>query len=76
MCLFPSYISRLVPATLVASTTGDLVLAMSPLVPPMCLGMVLSTCQERGYQFRGVKRVRLNSRRAAALGKFLVENSW
>eukprot|EP00057_Strongylocentrotus_purpuratus_P006231 XP_011660705.1 PREDICTED: uncharacterized protein LOC580349 isoform X3 [Strongylocentrotus purpuratus] len=60
--------SGLSPTTLVATTTGDMVLAVSPLVPPMCLGMILSTCQERGYQFRGVKRVRLNSRRANALG--------
>ncbi|XP_071503369.1 dynein axonemal assembly factor 8-like [Diadema antillarum] len=56
------------PATLVATTTGDAVLAISPLVPPMCLGVILSTCQERGYQLRGIKRLRLNAKRAAALG--------
>ncbi|XP_063960044.1 dynein axonemal assembly factor 8-like isoform X1 [Lytechinus pictus] len=55
-------------STLVASTSGDMVLSVSPLVPPMCLGMILSSCLERGYQLRGIKRVRLNSRRANSLG--------
>lgn len=69
-------LTRLSPTTLVATTVGDMVLAVSPLVPPMCLGMILSSCQERGYQFRGVKRVRLNSRRANALGRGFNEHTF
>ncbi len=55
-------------ATLTASTSSDVFLVMSPWLPPRCLGLVLSTCQRRGYQLRGVRRGHLNSKKARILG--------
>ncbi|KAJ8034916.1 Nucleoside diphosphate kinase 7 [Holothuria leucospilota] len=55
-------------STLVASTLGDIFLTIAPLVPPVCLGMILSVCHKRGFLICGVKRMRLNSKRAASLG--------
>ncbi|CAH1795909.1 unnamed protein product [Owenia fusiformis] len=56
------------PATLTATTSGDVFVAISPLVPVKCLGVILATCQRRGYQLRGVRRLKLSSKRANSLG--------
>ena len=56
-------------ATLTATTKSEIFLVLSPLVPPKCFGLVLATCQRRGYYVRGIKRCRLSTKRAASLGK-------
>ncbi|KAL3885198.1 hypothetical protein ACJMK2_025289 [Sinanodonta woodiana] len=56
------------PATLTATTKSEIFLVLSPLVPPKSFGIILATCQRRGYQVRGVKRCRLSTKRAASLG--------
>jgi hypothetical protein len=55
-------------ATLTATTKSEILLVMSPLVPPKCFGIVLASCQRRGYQVTGVRRTRLSNKRAAAMG--------
>ena len=42
-------------------------LVVSPLVPPVCYSSILSTCARLGFDISGIKRVRLNSKRAAVL---------
>ncbi|XP_022110175.1 uncharacterized protein LOC110989830 [Acanthaster planci] len=56
------------PYMLVATTQSDIFLVVSPLVPPMCTGGILSACLTRGYQLRGVRRLRLNNKRVSVLG--------
>lgn len=56
-------------ATLTATTKSEIMLVMSPLVPPKCFGIILASCQRRGFQLTGIRRTRLSSKRAAALGK-------
>ncbi|XP_052272728.1 dynein axonemal assembly factor 8-like isoform X2 [Dreissena polymorpha] len=55
-------------ATLTATTKSEIMLVISPLVPPKCFGIILASCQRRGFQVTGVRRVRLSSKKAAALG--------
>ena len=55
-------------ASLTATTKSDIFLVLSPLVPPQCTGIVFATCQRRGYQIRGVRRHRLNNKKAGCLG--------
>ena len=45
----------------------QLLLVLSPLLPPSCYSSVLATCGRLGFDVSGVKRVRLNSKRSAAL---------
>lgn len=59
------------PAALTATTKNDIFLVLSPHVPPKCIGVVLSTCQRRGYQIRGIRRSKLNTKKANLLGKFI-----
>lgn len=56
-------------ATLTATTRSEIFLVLSPLVPPKCFGLILATCQRRGYYARGIKRCRLSTKRAASLGE-------
>ncbi|XP_052805856.1 dynein axonemal assembly factor 8-like isoform X2 [Mya arenaria] len=55
-------------ATLTSTTKSEIMLVISPLVPPKCFGIVLASCQRRGFQVTGVRRSRLSSKKAAALG--------
>lgn len=55
-------------ATLTATVRSDIIVVVSPLVPTKCLGLILATCQRRGYQLHGVKRCRLSAKRAATIG--------
>ena len=57
------------PATLTATIRSDIFVVFSPLVPVRCLGLLLATCQRRGYQIHGIKRLHLNTRRANLLGE-------
>lgn len=57
-------------ATLSATTTSDVVLVVSPVVPVCVLGLVLSLCQQRGYRLNGVHRLHLTVKQATGLGEF------
>ena len=56
------------PSCLVAVSRSDVFVVVSPLVPTRCLGLVLATCQKRGYQMRGIRRTRLTARKASSIG--------
>ncbi|GFO29899.1 nucleoside diphosphate kinase [Plakobranchus ocellatus] len=56
------------PAALSATCKSDVFLVISPLMPPSYLGVVMATAQRRGFQVRGVRRIRLSSRLATTLG--------
>ena len=45
----------------------EILLVVSPLLPPVCYVSILATCGRLGFDIVGVKRVRLNSKRAAVL---------
>lgn len=59
------------PAALVCSVKSDVIVALSPLVPVKALGLLLATCQRRGYQLFGVKRLMLSAKQATCLGESL-----
>ncbi|XP_071958654.1 dynein axonemal assembly factor 8-like [Antedon mediterranea] len=61
-------LSSIPPALLTASSASDIFLVVSPIIPPMCIGTILSTCSERGFQLRGLRRLRLNFKRTSVLG--------
>lgn len=42
-------------------------LVVSPNIPPSCYGSVLASCNKLGFDIFGAKRIRLNTKRAAAL---------
>lgn len=46
---------------------GQILLVVSPLLSPSSYSSILSTCGRLGFDVLGVKRVRLNSKRATAL---------
>lgn len=47
---------------------ADLLLVVSPVVPPCCYGQVLAVCERRGFGLRGLQRLQLQSNGAAVLG--------
>ncbi|XP_068584129.1 dynein axonemal assembly factor 8 isoform X2 [Cebidichthys violaceus] len=53
---------------LCATTKADLLLVVSPAVPPCCYGQVLSVCERRGFSLSGLQRPQLQSNAAAVLG--------
>jgi hypothetical protein len=57
------------PALLTAMTLSDVIMAVSPLLPTRCLGLILVVCQRRGYQLRGIRRTKLTSKKANCLGR-------
>ncbi|XP_045888791.1 dynein axonemal assembly factor 8 isoform X1 [Micropterus dolomieu] len=56
------------PSFLCATTKADILLVVSPGVPPCCYGQVLSVCERRGFSLRGLQRLQLQSNGAAVLG--------
>ena len=58
------------PACLTAISRGEVFIVISPLVPTKCMGLLLATCQRRGYQMRGIRRIRLNPKKASLLGTY------
>ncbi len=52
---------------LVAQPYTKVLLTVAPLVPPSLYGSVLSTCNKMGFDVLGMKRIRLNSKRAGAM---------
>ena len=57
-------------ATLTATTKSEIFLVLSPLIPPKCFGIIIASCQRRGFQIVGIRRCRLSNKRASTLGKF------
>ncbi|XP_053899158.1 dynein axonemal assembly factor 8 [Malaclemys terrapin pileata] len=55
------------PATLVSTTKGDVILVVSPAVPPHAYGDVISTCTQRGFTLQGIRQLRLSPKRAIML---------
>ncbi|GLD49175.1 uncharacterized protein AKAME5_000300400 [Lates japonicus] len=55
-------------AFLCATTKADILLVVSPVVPPCCYGQVLAVCERRGFSLKGLQRLQLQSRGAAVLG--------
>ncbi|KAM9305468.1 dynein axonemal assembly factor 8-like [Gastrophryne carolinensis] len=55
------------PALLTATTMGDILLLVSPAIPPYAYGDVLHTCCRRGFHIHGIRRLRLSAKRAAML---------
>lgn len=45
----------------------QVLLVVSPHLPPLCYSSILATCSQLGFDVSGVKRVRLNTKRAAML---------
>ena len=45
----------------------QVLLVVSPLLPPLCYSSILATCGRLGFDIAGAKRVRLNSKRATVL---------
>ncbi|XP_070703582.1 dynein axonemal assembly factor 8 [Pempheris klunzingeri] len=57
------------PASFLCATMkADLLLVVSPVVPPWCYGQVLAVCERRGFRLRGLQRLQLQSNEAAMLG--------
>nr|XP_020466175.1 uncharacterized protein C16orf71 homolog isoform X2 [Monopterus albus] len=56
------------PALLCATTKADILLVVSPVVPPCCYSQVLAVCERRGFSLRGLQRLQLRSNGAAILG--------
>ncbi|XP_051243484.1 dynein axonemal assembly factor 8 isoform X2 [Dicentrarchus labrax] len=56
------------PSFLCATTKADLLLVVSPVVPPCCYGQVLAVCERRGFSLTGLQRLQLQSNGAAVLG--------
>lgn len=64
ICVF----SRVEGLILLSLCTADLLLVVSPVVPPRCYGQVLAVCERRGFRLRGLQRLQLQSNGAAVLG--------
>ncbi|XP_059203241.1 dynein axonemal assembly factor 8 [Centropristis striata] len=56
------------PSFLCATTKADLLLVVSPAVPPCCYSQVLAVCERRGFNLLGLQRLQLQSNRVAVLG--------
>ncbi|KAM6965867.1 dynein axonemal assembly factor 8 [Tautogolabrus adspersus] len=55
------------PSFLCATTKADLLLVVSPVVPPCCYGQVLAVCERRGFGLMGLQRLQLQSHGADVL---------
>ncbi|XP_072791635.1 dynein axonemal assembly factor 8 isoform X1 [Taeniopygia guttata] len=56
------------PAMLVSTTKGDIILLVSPVVPPCAYGAVLSTCARRGFVLQGLRQLQLSAQQGLVLG--------
>ena len=45
----------------------QVLIVVSPLLPPLCYSSILASCNQLGFDITGAKRVRLNSKRATVL---------
>ncbi|XP_066186189.1 dynein axonemal assembly factor 8 [Sylvia atricapilla] len=56
------------PAMLVSTTKGDIILLVSPVIPPRAYGAVLSTCAHRGFVLQGLRQLQLSAQQGFVLG--------
>ncbi|KAM3662282.1 dynein axonemal assembly factor 8 [Ammospiza maritima maritima] len=56
------------PAMLVSTTKGDIILLVSPVVPPCAFGAVLSACARRGFVLQGLRQLQLSAQQGLVLG--------
>lgn len=47
---------------------GDIILLVSPVVPPRAYGAVLSACARRGFVLQGVRQLQLSAQQGFVLG--------
>ncbi|XP_051487965.1 dynein axonemal assembly factor 8 [Apus apus] len=55
------------PAMLVSTTKGDIILLVSPVIPPHAYGEVISVCARRGFVLQGVRQLQLSPMQALLL---------
>ncbi|XP_062444303.1 dynein axonemal assembly factor 8 [Rhea pennata] len=55
------------PATLVATTKGDVILLVSPVISPHAYGNVISVCTHRGFVLQGTRQLLLSPKQAVVL---------
>ncbi|KAM6077550.1 dynein axonemal assembly factor 8 isoform 2-T2 [Theristicus caerulescens] len=55
------------PAMLVATTKGDIILMVSPVVSPHAYGNVISVCTHRGFVLQGIRQLQLSPKQAVVL---------
>lgn len=67
--LTDSHTTHRPPAGLTATTTSEIILVISPVLRPQYIGIIMASCQRKGFRIRGVKRQRLTSKKVACLGK-------
>lgn len=56
------------PAALTATTTSEIILVISPVVRPQYIGIIMASCQRKGFRIRGVRRQKLTAKKVACLG--------
>ncbi|KAL2298753.1 hypothetical protein Nmel_014349 [Mimus melanotis] len=56
------------PAMLVSTTKGDIIVLVSPVVPPLAYGAVLSSCARRGFVLQGLRQLQLSAQQGLELG--------
>lgn len=66
--LMDSHTQHRPPAALTATTTSEIILVISPVVRPQYIGIIIASCQRKGFRIRGVKRQKLTSKKVASLG--------
>lgn len=57
------------PAALTATTTSEIILVISPVVRPQYIGIIMASCQRKGFRIRGVRRQKLTAKKVACLGQ-------
>ncbi|XP_006039205.2 uncharacterized protein LOC102376269, partial [Alligator sinensis] len=55
------------PTTLVSTTKGDVILVVSPTIPPHAYADAISTCTQRGFILQGIRRLQLSLKQATVL---------
>ncbi|KAE8283360.1 hypothetical protein D5F01_LYC18762 [Larimichthys crocea] len=56
------------PSFLCATTKADLLLVVSPVVPPYCYSQILAVCERRGLSLMGLQRLQLQTNGTKVLG--------
>ncbi|XP_076608322.1 dynein axonemal assembly factor 8 [Chaetodon auriga] len=64
----PSFLCATTKGTQQRSQNSDLLLVVSPVIPPCCYGQILAVCEHRGFSLQGLQRLQLQSNGAAVLG--------
>lgn len=67
--LMDSHTQHRPPAALTATTTSEIILVISPVVRPQYIGIIMASCQRKGFRIRGVRRQKLTTKKVASLGQ-------